>query len=162
MQFSNILSIFALASAASAVSVSYDTGFDDGSRSLTAVSCSDGPNGLMSRFGWQTQGQIPRFPYIGGAPAVGGWNSPGVSVFFTSLSFQDIAKERLRLTHIKKCGTCWRLSWNGRSINVLAIDRAAGFNIALDAMNALTNGQAVNLGRVEADAQQVDASQCGL
>lgn len=29
-------------------------------------------------------------------------------------------------------------------------------------MNALTNGQAVNLGRVEADAQQVDVSACGL
>ncbi|EJT76087.1 SnodProt1, partial [Gaeumannomyces tritici R3-111a-1] len=137
MQFSNILSIFALTSAASAVSVSYDTGFDDGSRSLTAVSCSDGQNGLMTRYGWQTQGQIPRFPYIGGAPAVGGWNSPG-------------------------CGTCWRLSWNGRSINVLAIDRASGFNIALDAMNALTNGQAIGLGRVEADVQQVSAGDCGL
>lgn len=137
MQFSNILSIFALASAASAVSVSYDTGYDDGSRSLTAVSCSDGPNGLMTRYGWQTQAQVARFPYIGGAPAVGGWNSPG-------------------------CGTCWKLTWNGRSINVLAIDRSSGFNIALDAMNALTNGQAVNLGRVEADAQQVDVSACGL
>lgn len=104
MQFSNILSIFALASAASAVSVSYDTGYDDGSRSLTAVSCSDGPNGLMTRYGWQTQAQVARFPYIGGAPAVGGWNSPGVG-FFLFLSccycyfFRVLSsKEHFRLT----------------------------------------------------------------
>lgn len=78
MQFSNILSIFTLAAAAQAVSVSYDTGYDDGSRSLTAVSCSDGANGLITKYGWQTQGQIRNFPYIGGVDAVGGWNSPSV------------------------------------------------------------------------------------
>jgi hypothetical protein len=38
----------------------------------------------------------------------------------------------------------------------------AGLNIALDAMNDLTNGQAVFLGRVEADVAQVDVSNCGL
>ncbi|TLS26068.1 hypothetical protein PpBr36_07820 [Pyricularia pennisetigena] len=137
MQLSNILSIFTLAAAAQAVSVSFDTGFDDGSRSLTSVSCSDGANGLISKYGWQTQGQIRNFPYIGGAEAVGGWNSPN-------------------------CGTCWQLTYNGKSINVLAIDRASGFNIGLAAMNDLTNGQAVGLGRVEAQAQQVALSACGL
>ncbi|TLD19172.1 hypothetical protein PspLS_10031 [Pyricularia sp. CBS 133598] len=137
MQLSNILSIFTLAAAAQAVSVSYDTGYDDGSRSLTAVSCSDGPNGLITRYGWQTQGQIRNFPYIGGADAVGGWNSPG-------------------------CGTCWQLTYNGKSINVLAIDRASGFNIGLAAMNDLTNGQAGNLGRVDAQVQQVGLNACGL
>ena len=62
-----------------------------------------------------------------------------------------------------QCGTCWQLTYNNTSINVLAIDHvAAGFNIAEAALNSLTNGQAVQLGRVDADAVQVDVSLCGL
>ncbi|RYP24245.1 hypothetical protein DL765_000740 [Monosporascus sp. GIB2] len=138
MQISQLLQFLSLTAAASAVTVAYDTGYDNRGRSLDAVACSDGPNGLKTRFGWQTQGQIPRFPNIGAAAAVGGWNSPN-------------------------CGTCWRLSYRGRSINVLAVDHAgAGFNIALGAMNALTGGQAVQLGRIEASATQVAASNCGI
>ncbi|GAM87497.1 hypothetical protein ANO11243_055220 [Dothideomycetidae sp. 11243] len=123
---------------ASAVTVSYDTGYDDGSRAMTAVSCSDGANGLITKYGWQTQGQIPHFPMVGGADAIAGWNSPS-------------------------CGTCWQLTYNGISINVLAIDHAqSGFNIGLNAMNALTNGQAQQLGRVDVQATQVATSACGL
>ncbi len=118
--------------------MSYDQGYDDGSRPMTDVSCSDGTNGLITRYGWQTQGQVKRFPYIGGAAAVAGWNSPS-------------------------CGTCWSASWNGKTIYILAIDRSGdGLNIALDAMNDLTNGQAVALGRVDATVSQVDISNCGL
>ncbi|KAH6686972.1 EC5 protein [Plectosphaerella plurivora] len=138
MQFSTILAALSLTAAASAASVSYDTGYDDGSRPLTSVSCSDGANGLITRYGWQNQGQVKGFPYIGGADAIAGWNS-------------------------NQCGTCWQLTYNGKSINILAIDHAgSGFNIALDAMNALTNGQAVSLGRVDATATQVAISACGL
>ncbi|OTB04649.1 hypothetical protein M426DRAFT_58085 [Hypoxylon sp. CI-4A] len=137
MQFTKIAQLISFVAAASAASVSYDTGYDDGSRSLTAVSCSDGQNGLITRYGWQTQGQIPS-TYIGAADTIAGWNSPS-------------------------CGTCYELSYNGKTINVLAIDHAAtGFNIALDAMNALTNGQAVALGRVDATSRQVAASACGI
>ncbi|KAI8961811.1 Cerato-platanin [Daldinia sp. FL1419] len=137
MQFSKLVQFLSLAVASSAVTVSYDTGYDDRSRSLTAVSCSDGPNGLITRYGWQTQGSIPS-TYIGAADAIAGWNSPS-------------------------CGTCWELSYQGKTINVYAIDHAAaGFNIALDAMNALTNGQAVALGRVDATSRQVDISACGV
>jgi hypothetical protein len=138
MQLSNLFSLATLATAASAITVSYDTGYDNRGRSLTAVSCSDGANGLITRYGWQTQGNVPKFPYIGGAQAIAGWNSPS-------------------------CGTCWKLEYKGKSINVLAIDHAAaGFNLALDAMNALTNGQASQLGRIDAKATQVAASNCGL
>ena len=46
---------------------------------------------------------------------------------------------------------------------MLAIDHAGtGFNIATEVMNTLTGGQAVQLGRVEADYQKVDVSACGL
>ncbi|KJZ76905.1 Protein SnodProt1 [Hirsutella minnesotensis 3608] len=138
MQLSHILSLASLASAVSAITVSFDPGYDNGERALTSVSCSDGPNGLITRKGWQKQRDIKNFPYIGGAQAVAGWNSPN-------------------------CGTCWKLEYKGKSINVLAIDHTdAGFNIAQDAMNALTNGQAVQLGRVDATATQIDAKNCGM
>jgi hypothetical protein len=52
MQLSKIFSISTLLAAASATSVSYDVGYDDPSRSLTQVSCSDGINGLMWKYGW--------------------------------------------------------------------------------------------------------------
>lgn len=48
-------------------------------------------------------------------------------------------------------------------MTVLAVDHAgAGFNLALKAMNDLTNGQAVALGRIDATAVQVAASACGV
>lgn len=134
----NIFSTLFLAAAATAVSVSYDTGYDDASRSMTVVSCSDGTNGLITKYGYSTQGAIPHFPYVGGADVIAGWNSAN-------------------------CGTCWQLTYGGRTINVLAIDHTAtGFNLAEAAMNELTNGQAAALGRVDATAVQVAASECGL
>jgi len=126
----------------SAITTSYDTSYDDGSRSLATVACSDGPNGLISR-GYTTFGSLPRFPHIGGAPAVTGWNSAG-------------------------CGTCWTLSYTNatnvtKNVTILAIDVATpDFNIALSAMNELTAGQASFLGRVPVTAVQVNASACGL
>ncbi|KNZ72311.1 Protein SnodProt1, partial [Termitomyces sp. J132] len=123
-------------------SVSFDQVYDDAAASLATVSCSDGPNGLLPR-GFTTFGSLPNFPHIGGAAAVEGFNSVN-------------------------CGTCWNLTYTSpqgvsKSISVLAIDHAAtGFNIALSAMNELTDNQAVFLGRVDAKATQVDASVCGL
>ncbi|KFY90550.1 hypothetical protein V500_05110 [Pseudogymnoascus sp. VKM F-4518 (FW-2643)] len=138
MHLSQILGLTALASVVSAITISYDTGYDNRARSLTTVACSDGENGLITRKHWNTQGDIPTFPFIGGAQAVKGWNSAN-------------------------CGTCWRLDYKGRSINVLAIDHTdAGFNIAQKAMDALTNNQAVHLGRIDGQATQIDAKICGM
>lgn len=81
---------------------------------------------------------MANFPIIGGVEAVGGWNSPS-------------------------CGTCWRLEYKGNKVHVLAVDHAAsGYNIGLKAMNALTNGQAEQLGRVDAKVTKVDPSVCGI
>ncbi|KAH6954510.1 Cerato-platanin [Fusarium avenaceum] len=138
MQLTNLLCLAGVLTSASAITVSYDAGYGDASRAMTAVSCSDGKNGLITKYGWKTQGNIPKFPYIGGAQAIAGWNSAS-------------------------CGTCWKLTYKGKSINVLAIDHtAAGFNISPAAMNALTNNQAVKLGRVDATATQVPVKNCGL
>ncbi|KAM0555044.1 hypothetical protein ACHAPJ_006392 [Fusarium lateritium] len=136
MKFTGILSALALTSAVSATTVSYDTGYDDKSRALTAVSCSDGKNGLITKYGWKTQGNAKS--YVGGVNVIAGWNSPN-------------------------CGGCYRLEYKGKKINVLAIDHAAaGFNIGLDAMNALTNGQGAKLGRINAQVYHADPSACGL
>lgn len=78
MQLSHILSLFSIVATAAADSVSYDTGYDDATRSLSVVACSDGVNGLMTKYNWKTQGDVKGFPYIGGVPAVTSWNSPSV------------------------------------------------------------------------------------
>ncbi|KAJ7158816.1 cerato-platanin-related secreted protein [Mycena filopes] len=135
---------FALGARASTTTaiVSYDAKYDNASTplgpGLGVVACSS-PGIDYFDFG-----SLPNFPFIGGAGAVAGFNSPN-------------------------CWTCWELTYtNGsgvnKSINVLAMDHAAAgtFNIALPAMDALTAGQAVELGRVDAQATQVDKSVCKL
>ncbi|OCK80793.1 heat-stable 19 kDa antigen precursor [Lepidopterella palustris CBS 459.81] len=143
MRFSSVLASLALGASAlslsaQAITVSYDKGYDDGSRSMTAVACSDGANGLITKYGWQTQGAIPVFPYIGGYQGVAGWNSD-------------------------QCGTCWSLTYNSKTIYVLAIDHTLnGFNIAEEAMNDLTNNNAEQFGRVDAAYTQVASSYCNV
>jgi hypothetical protein len=80
MKFSSALTAAALAfaSLSSAISVSYDTGYDSGDRQLTSLTCSDGSNGLITKYGWATQGQVAGFPRIGGYMGVASWNSDQV------------------------------------------------------------------------------------
>ena len=123
------------------LTASYDTVYDDAQRSLSTVACSDGPNGLLTR-GFSTFGSLPKLPYVGGAPAVTGWNSPG-------------------------CGTCWNLTYTNdkgtaKFINLLAIDGSSNYNMPTAAMNELTDGQAIFLGRVPVTAVSVPPSVCGL
>ncbi|KAJ6619685.1 cerato-platanin-related secreted protein [Mycena sp. CBHHK59/15] len=146
MKFSALVSpicLVALSTTAFADTVAYDQTYDVASNSLNIVACSDGPNGLETR-GFTTFGSLPKFPFVGAAGAVGGWNSVN-------------------------CGTCWQLTYTNstggtKSIDMLAIDHAGAgtFNVALAAMNVLTNNQAVQLGRVNVQSKQVAASVCGL
>ncbi|KAF9036810.1 eliciting plant response-like protein [Panaeolus papilionaceus] len=143
MKFTAILSAFVMPAVVCAITTSYDPTYDKKSQSLTTVACSDGANGLITR-GFKTFGDIPNFPNIGGAPAVTGWNSPA-------------------------CGTCWNLTYTNaqgvsKSVAITAVDHSAtpDYNIALAAMNTLTNNQAVNLGRVTVTAAQLPATACGF
>lgn len=142
MKYLLILLVLAATCLAQTVLVTYDAAYDNGSTSLATVACSDGTNGLLTK-GFTTFGSLPKFPNIGGSFAIAGYNSPA-------------------------CGTCWQITYsNGagvvKSIDVLAIDVAKpGFNIGLVAMNDLTGGQAVHLGKVQATVKQVNASFCGL
>jgi hypothetical protein len=111
-----------LAPLAHAVTLSYDPGYSQGDRSLNVVSCSDGSNGLITRYGWSKQSDIPRFPYIGGSFDIAGWNSPS-------------------------CGQCYSVEYapTGKKVFILAIDHVAqGLNVAQKAMDELTNNQAVS------------------
>lgn len=134
--------ILALAAPSFAVTLSYDNIYDAKSTSLNEVACSDGSNGVEN-LGYTTFGSLPKWPYIGGAAQIAGYNS-------------------------KSCGTCWQLTYTNtkgvkKSINILAIDHTdSGFNIAQAAMDDLTGGQAVHLGRVDVTSKQVNASVCGL
>jgi len=126
---------------AASASLSYDKIYDNKSGSLSTTACSDGSNGLASSY--PTFGNLPSFPYIGGVQAIAGWNSP-------------------------YCGSCWSVTYTSdkgvsKSINVLAVDVGKdGFNVALEAMNALTGGLATQLGRITVASQQVNASACAL
>jgi hypothetical protein len=104
--------------------------------SLNNVACSNGNNGLVTK-GFPTFGKLPSFPGVGGVFAVKGWNSP-------------------------ECGSCWKLTYGGKSIYVTAIDTISdGFDISLKAMNILTNNQAQALDSIDAQATQVARSFCG-
>jgi Cerato-platanin len=113
----------------------YDITYDNKSGSMNGVACSNGANGLAARF--PTFGDVPSFPFIGGAFDVV-WNSPN-------------------------CGSCWSLTnpSTGVTINMTAIDAAgAGFNIAKEAFETLTGGQS-GQGVVDVVANKVSPSVCG-
>ena len=141
--FAVLMSMSISSNAATTDSVVFDQVFDNPDRPMTSVACSDGKNGLITRKGWRTLGNAPKSVYVGGAPAVAGWNSPN-------------------------CGTCWQLTYTDakkapKSITVLAVDQSAsGFVIGRNAMNTLTGNQAMKLGRVNVQATQIDASKCGI
>ncbi|KAJ5526352.1 Cerato-platanin [Penicillium frequentans] len=129
-----------IATTGQTVQVSYDEKYDVGTTSMNTVACSDGVNGLVNDY--PTFGSLPTFPLIGGALTIDGWDSPA-------------------------CGTCYQLHFESgninETINVTAIDVASGgFNIGLEAMNRLTDNQAVSLGVVTATYVQVDKSVCGI
>nr|AGL40521.1 cerato-platanin 6 [Crinipellis campanella] len=125
-----------------AVTLAYDTVYDNAAGSLSTVACSDGANGLLTR-GFTTFGSLPSFPNIGAAEAITGWNSTA-------------------------CGSCWEVTFTNssgiaKSLNITAIDVATpGFVLAQAAMDELTNNNAVAFGRVDVTSRQVNASACGL
>ncbi|KAI6030945.1 Cerato-platanin [Pisolithus orientalis] len=122
------------------VEVTYNTIYDNPNTPLSITACSNGANGLQTK-GYDTLGELPSFPYVGGIPGLT-WNSPD-------------------------CGSCWQLSYTDasgttRTITVTGVDGAWSFNLSLEAMNALTGGIAQEKGTVTATATQVSASLCGM
>jgi len=108
--------------------------------SLTTVACSDGINGIMTKFGYSNLS--PMYPYV---TAFSGatWNSPN-------------------------CGRCVRLTSGGRTVHLTVIDQCgpapggydAHFDIAPPAFRELFGDAGVNAGVQPADWQFVDSSNC--
>ncbi|KIJ51988.1 hypothetical protein M422DRAFT_43519 [Sphaerobolus stellatus SS14] len=118
--------------------VTFDTVYDSPSGELNTVSCGASPSLIDRPNANHTFGFLPNFPLIGGAFTIKGFNNPN-------------------------CGTCWALTYQNMTINVLAIDTSVeGFNIAQVALDLLTGGKAVELSRVDVVAEQVPVSGCGL
>jgi hypothetical protein len=74
MKFVSIIALLVAPFAVSATRVSWDSVYDQGTESLYDVSCSDGPNGLITK-GYMEFDNLPTFPNIGGS-SVASWNSP--------------------------------------------------------------------------------------
>ncbi|KAG9309692.1 Cerato-platanin [Chiua virens] len=119
--------------------LAYDTTYDNAALSLNQVACSDGSNGLETKnASYTTLGSLPTFPNVGGVFTVEGWNSP-------------------------QCGACYTVTYGNYTVNILAVDVSkTGFTVSEAAMNALTNGQAVALGRVNVTFVTASPSTCGL
>lgn len=103
----------------------FDQTFDNPGGSLNNVACSNGQNGLASKY--PTFSNLPNFPFIGGAYDIV-WNSTN-------------------------CGACWGIynPENSKTIYITAIDTAgSGFNIAKQAFDALSGGTGGNTLTVEA------------
>lgn len=116
----------------------YDTVYDQQGNPVTSFACPD-----LTTQGYNTFGDIPAWPFIGGAPQVQSTNSPS-------------------------CGTCWELSYvntNGITLFLyfLAIDTApqGRFTISLDGMNYLTNNDAVALDGMPITVGQMGTDYCG-
>lgn len=142
MQFSTILSVFALFGGAlsqtsGAGTAGYDQVYDNPDTSTLVLACSDGPNGLFTK-GYSKLSNLPSFPRVAATETVAGWNSP-------------------------KCGTCYNVTWGTSTISVVAVDRAtSGFVLSLAALNTLTGGQGVALGRVNIVWEETSPANCGL
>lgn len=82
---------------------------------------------------YATLGDLPNFPYVGGTPTT---------------------------TDPANCGKCYEVVYNGKPINILAIDSSTGFNLNPDAFTELTGD--LDLGRVDGTYTEVDGSLCGV
>lgn len=139
MQFS-IVSLLALPLAAVAqlsattLTVSYEPLYNNPGFDMLTSACSNGKNGLASKY--PTAGDLPSYPNVGGAFSIAGFDSPN-------------------------CGKCYSLEFEGNTIFVTAMDTGSdGFNLATKAMNTLTGGRAVELGRVTANYAEAPAERC--
>ncbi|KAM0322569.1 hypothetical protein ACHAQA_009416 [Verticillium albo-atrum] len=128
---------------ASGVSLTYDTIYDDGKRSLSEVACWD-PNvpGLFrDHDDWVVQENVS--PGILAIPTITGWDHPD-------------------------CISCWMAVWDGPEGSemarpLLAIDRSEkGYVTSFERMNSLTNGQADSLKTVEVNITRVSLTNCGF
>ena len=106
---------------------------------LTHVACSDGTNGLMTRWGYSTID--PMAPYVA-ATSISGWNSPN-------------------------CGKCYQIVGWAKTIYVTAIDQCGPgpsgemhFDIHPDGYRELMGAAGVTAGSGSVTYKEVASSYC--
>lgn len=159
-----------------AVSLGYDQVYDSPTRSLSTVACSDGSNGMLTR-GYTNFSSLPHFPFIGAISAIS-WNSAlcGSCWELTYLSAHN-GSHTIRVLAIDTAAPSPQ-PVNGRRSEIgsgmlpfstspeMDIDAEnvdlVDINISLNAMNELTDGNAMEFGVVEVDYERLKDSVCGL
>ena len=113
--------------------------YDNGNESLNNVACSNGPNGLVTKF--PTFNKLPTFPNIGSGFTIHNWGSP-------------------------ECGSCWELTnpTTGVTIFATAIDSiSSGFGLSDAAVGTLIGGTVpASFSEVNVEATEVAPHFCGL
>ncbi|KAL7933108.1 hypothetical protein V8C35DRAFT_304940 [Trichoderma chlorosporum] len=116
------------------VSATFDTLYDDPSRSLSEVACWKPDTGFLPNLDWKIQQDAVGF----------------------------IGMDSILGSSSAKCFSCWKIEYNGKIISLLALDGTdSGIVMSLDALQFLTDGRAHELGRVDVNAIEVDTSNCG-
>ena len=113
----------------------YNAMYDDPQGSMDTVACSNGQNGLGTKY--KTFGSVPSYPFIGGAYDISGPSSPN-------------------------CGSCWVITnpATGLSIQMTSIDSSGvGFDLTAQAFADLTNGNFA-VQEINVVANKLSASPC--
>lgn len=113
----------------------FNTLYDDPSRPLSEVACWKKKTGLMPNLDWSLQKDTVGF----------------------------IGVDKIGHFSIAKCLSCWTLAYDDKTISLFALDSAdSGIVMSLNALQYLTDGRALELGRVDIHAIEVDTSNCGI
>lgn len=138
--------------------LSYDPVYSTGSTSTLTLACSNGANGLYTQ-GYETLSEIPGFPNVVASPLIAGVSS----------SRLIILRERPLSSCVgwnsAECGACYKLYYSGtqKSLYAVGVDVGVGqFVGSVEVLDNLTNGRAIEVGRVPISYLKVEPSFCGL
>jgi hypothetical protein len=108
---------------------------------LTLFSCSDGANGLMTRYGvnnlQQLRNKLQPNTYVGASPAVTGWNDPN-------------------------CGRCFRATnpSNNKALNFVVIERNSGVVTGEEGFRLLSPSGTISEGTLTVNVAELPSQSC--
>ncbi|KAJ3488568.1 hypothetical protein NLI96_g2751 [Meripilus lineatus] len=115
------------------ITATWSAAYDNPALSVNGLACSD----ALIRKGIHTIGDLKNYPNV------------------TGIQYASFGSPN--------CATCYKFTYQGKSVNVVAIDNAQhGATLSTAALNALTNGHAHDVGSIQATVEQVPNSACKL
>ncbi|TFK96816.1 Cerato-platanin [Pterulicium gracile] len=148
---------FQVLAAPTTTTAGYDIAYDLGSSSLDTGACSSGLNWLETK-GYSKFSSLPTFPLIAAVPTITGFDSPACgncfAVSYTAPSNNTLSPPVTSTTN----------GLTTTTIYVIGVDssRGNGFVLSKAAMDRMTVGKAVELGRVSVAWEEVDGGRCGM